>query len=167
MSDRLHDIRILKLAEMYELAYERFILHIATTVIRDDALRRDLLKLAPSSDAHHDRIVQLLARLNAELDATEALAVEHAALLDVADVERAARDFYRAQAERATHPDVRRLLGDLAQEEEGHVRFAEDLLARARGPLLGHMRTFPLLTHPEAVAWGARGARRANPTDEG
>ncbi|HLE97255.1 MAG TPA: ferritin family protein [Candidatus Thermoplasmatota archaeon] len=126
MRPELNDIRLLKLAEFYETAYERFVVELATYVVRDDETRRRLAKLLEGD--HHERIVRELERLNARMREDDAAGVLRAAILDVVEVESAARDFYRDNAERVHDGVVARLFRELAREEEGHVRIAEAAL---------------------------------------
>lgn len=129
MRDELHDVRLLKLAEMYEEAYERFVLHMADHVVRDPDLRTRLRALAAPGDRHHDRIAEHLRRLNARLGPEDQAAVERAALLDVVEVEEAARRFYLEHVDEAHDPEVARLFRELAGEEAEHARLAREALA--------------------------------------
>lgn len=131
MNPNVDDLRHLKLAELYELAYERFILDVALRTVTDERIRRSLLTLAPSSETHHGRIAEEMSRLNAGLSAEEAEEVTRAVLLDVVEVERAARDMYLRLADRVHDPAIVKLFRALAKEEEAHVRLAEDLVALA------------------------------------
>lgn len=138
MNAKLNDIRILKLAEMYEGAFERFVLEMAERVVKDDQVRRELLKLVDPTDMHHERIVAHLERLNAALTPEERLAVEIAAAEDCVEVERAARDFYLGHIDQLHDKDVIALFRALAHEEEQHLKIARRALERARGTA-GHL----------------------------
>jgi rubrerythrin len=128
MRPELEDIRLLKLAEMYEEAYERFVVELATHFLRDPALRERILQVASPEDQHHERIVAQLDRLNGALAEEDRAGMVRAALLDVRDVERAARDFYLAHVDRVHDPEVARLFRQLAAEEGRHLRIAEETL---------------------------------------
>ncbi|HEV8359961.1 MAG TPA: hypothetical protein VGR28_05825 [Candidatus Thermoplasmatota archaeon] len=157
MRPELNDIRLLKLAEMYESAYERFILELAARVVDDPQLRAGLGKLTDPNDRHGERIVAELERLNAKLGPADKPGVVRAALLDVADVERSARDFYARNADRVHDGRVAKLFRELAQEEGRHLHIAEDLLRiAARGVVgagadLAGMEALRLLTDPDAM----------------
>jgi rubrerythrin len=126
MKPELNDLRILKLAEMYEAAYERFVLEMANRVVKDEEVRKKLLTLA--TDDHHDRIVEEIDRLNAALSPEDQRQVERAALLDVVEIERASRDFFVAHADQVHDPRIVKLFRRIVREEEAHVRLAEEAL---------------------------------------
>ena len=128
MKPILNDIRMLKLAEFYEEAYEAFIVEIATKVIDDPEIRTRLMALVSPEDAHAERIVENLERLNAAVAPEDHTDLLRAALLDVRDVEQSARDFYIAAVDRVHDPKVAALFRELANEERGHVRIAEDAI---------------------------------------
>lgn len=128
MKAQLNDIRLLKLAEMYEAAYEQFILEMATRYIEDPALRERLLQAASPEDRHAERIAAELERLNAAVGPQDRADIARAALLDVRDVERAARDFYLRHADEVHDRGVARLFRDLAREEDRHLQLAEELV---------------------------------------
>lgn len=123
------DIRILKLAEMYERAFETFLLEMAKKYVQDPAIRKKLAVLADPKDDHGERIAREIDRLNAELGAPDHASIERAALQDVLEVERAARAFYLRFVEEVRDPKVAELFRQLAREEAGHIRIAEDALA--------------------------------------
>lgn len=131
MKPELNDLRVLKLAEMYEAAYERFVLEMANRVVKDEEVRRKLLALA--SDDHHDRIVAEIERINATLSPEDQWEAERAALLDVLEVERASRDFFNEHTDAVHDPRVVKLMRRVAREEDAHVRLAEEALAAHRG----------------------------------
>ena len=140
MDATLNDIRLLKLAEMYERAYEAFVVEMAQRVVEDPELRGVLAGLSAPTDRHEERIVDELRRLNAAVSPEERRAIERAAILDVVDVERSARDFYLAHLDDVHDPGVARLFADLAREEGGHVRVAQralDLAERSSGRVAG------------------------------
>lgn len=141
VNHRLSDIRILKLAEMYEHAYEAFILDMATRYVQDPDVKTKLRTLAGPSDDHEARITGELERLNKDLGTVDRAAIERAALQDVIAVERAAREFYLKFVEEVHDPAVAELFRNLAREEAGHVRIAEAALAlsdkKAGRPRLG------------------------------
>lgn len=128
MRTELNDIRLLKLAEMYEAAYEHFIVELAERVVKDDEIRRGVMKLVAPTDMHGERIAAQLVRLNESVSEEDHEGILHAALLDVRDVERAARDFYLGHADQVHDPEVAKLFRNLAHEEGEHLRIAEGLL---------------------------------------
>ncbi len=132
MNPLLHDLRLLKLAEMYEIAFERFVLEVTTAIVTDDEVRTRLRRLADPGEDHHERIAAELRRLSALVRPEDQPAVEHAAVLDVRDVEAAARDFYERHVTSVHDPRVAQLFRQLAREEERHVAIAEDALRIAR-----------------------------------
>lgn len=155
LRSELNDLRILKLAEMYELAFERFVLEMATRVIRDEGTRQRLANLAGPKDDHHGLLVAEIKRMNAALQPEDQAALEHAALLDVIEVERAAREFYLSHVDQVRDPAVVALFRRLAREEARHVEIAEDALA-ASDAHAGRQRLdvgsqFRLLTSEENV----------------
>lgn len=126
----LTDIRILKLAELYERAYERFILELTERYVKDPGVRGEVERLVSETDEHGARIATLLRELSSE--ATHgSFEVERAAILDILAVERAARDFYVKHLEDVHDPRVAALFRDLAREETHHVGIAEGALALA------------------------------------
>lgn len=129
MDHALSDIRILKLAEMYERAYEEFVLEMAEKYVHDDAIKKQLHKLAGPIDKHGERIAAAIERLNARLGDVDRASLERAALRDILDVERSARTFYLRYVEEVHDPDVAFLFRALAHEEGEHIRIAEDALA--------------------------------------
>lgn len=157
MEHALSDLRILKLAELYESAYETFILEMAEKHVRDEAVRSELHKLAQPSGAHGRRVADAIQRLNARLGPVDRAAVERAALLDVLEVERNARAFYMRYVEEIHDPEVAALFRALAREERWHIRIVEDALAlsdrKAGRPHLGDQaeRALRLLDVPPAL----------------
>ena len=133
MRPHLEDLRQLKLAELYEMAYERFILDVALRTA-EGSVRDTLLKLGPAGEGHGQRIAEEMERINAELTPEEREEVTRAALLDVVDVERAARDMYLGLADKVHDPRLVRLFRSLAKEEEAHVKLALDLVVLADAP---------------------------------
>lgn len=125
----LNDIRILKLAEMYERAYEGFVLEMADKYVRDDEVKRRLHRLVAPTDRHGERIGVELQRLNALASEADQTAIERAAIRDVLEVERAARAFYLRFVEDLQDARCADLFRKLAREERAHVRIAEDALA--------------------------------------
>ncbi|HLE97353.1 MAG TPA: hypothetical protein VI997_08285 [Candidatus Thermoplasmatota archaeon] len=128
-SELLGDVRILKLAEMYEAAYGRF--------LRDDAMRyafgqpaRDALSELGAGD-HERRIDSEILRLNAEIGQAEPEELERAALEDVLEIERTAHEFYEKAAQRVHDPDVARLFAQLARDEARYVAIASRALGIA------------------------------------
>ncbi|HWH07750.1 MAG TPA: hypothetical protein VNX21_01025 [Candidatus Thermoplasmatota archaeon] len=134
MNPRVDDLRHLKLAELHESAYERFVVEVATGVVEDPRIRAALLALAPVGGGHHPRLAGEMARINAELTPAERAEVTRAALLDVVEVERAARDLYLRLADRVHDPRLVRLFRALAKDEERRVRLAQDLVVLADAP---------------------------------
>lgn len=127
MSQATEDLRILRLAQMYEKAYEAFVAEVAAG-LADDETRRRLAPLLPDKDEHALRISREAERIEGSLGARDEPALVAAALADVVDVERAARELYHRQADRAHDPRVAALFRDLAREESRHLRAAEDAL---------------------------------------
>lgn len=140
MDRDLHDLRLLKLAEMYEEAYEGFVLGVAERMVEDPAIRQKLLALVSPTDRHHERILEQMQRLQARLTPEAQAGMLRAALLDVCDVERSARDFYLKQADQVHDGNVAKLFRQLAREEEGHLRVAEEALRLAQQR---HLRAAP------------------------
>lgn len=128
----IDDLRLLKLAEMYERAYEAFVLEVAERIVRNDAVREELRKLV-GDDRHGERIAAEMTRINAQLGPSDHADVEVAAVEDVVEVERAARDFYLRIVDRVHDPRLVELFRDLATEEEGHMRIALRALVLANG----------------------------------
>lgn len=124
----LSDIRILKLAEMYERSYEDFVLQMAQRHVFDEAIREKLSGVVDPSEAHGERIAAQLTRLNARLGEIDRVHVERAALQDVLEVERSARSFYLQFVEEIRDPEVADLFRALAREEAHHIRLAEDAI---------------------------------------
>lgn len=133
MKGDLHDLRILKLAEMYEIAYERFVLDMAFHVVDDERVRTLIDRLAPEGDQHAHDIQQMIAKINARLGPEDRAQLEYAALLDILEVESAAFRFYSASADRVHDPAVSNLLRELAREERAHVALVEEALRVAQG----------------------------------
>lgn len=131
MKARVEDLRHLKLAELHELAYERFILDVALGTATDPRVRASLLRLVPEDERHHARIAEEMRRIDAALTSGERAEVTRAALLDVVEVERAARDMYLRLADKVHDPRLVALFRTLAKEAEGHVRLALDLVVLA------------------------------------
>lgn len=129
MNPILDDIRILKLAQMYERAYERFVLEMAQRYVRDVDVQRALEQLAKPRDRHAERISRELTRLTSLVGDADRASLERAALLDVLEVERAAREFYVRFVEHAHDPKVATLFRELASEERRHETLAEGALA--------------------------------------
>jgi rubrerythrin len=128
MDALLDDIRLLKLAEMHERAYESFILEMADRYVRDEAARGEIRKLVGSTDDHGARIAKLLAELSAKVPSEKQPLVERAALLDIIDVEHLAREFYLPRIDQAHDKRVIELFRELARQEALHVRIAQDAL---------------------------------------
>lgn len=128
MKSALNDLRILKLAEMYENAYERFVFEVAERIVKDDDVRASLMRLVTPTDAHHGRIIEHMTRLNEQLTPADLAAVELAALEDVVEVEQAAREFYLQHADQLHDVSTVKLFRELAHEEEQHVKLAREAL---------------------------------------
>lgn len=129
MDPQLSDIRILKLAEMYERAYEAFVIEMAQNYVTDLEIRQKLRKLVDPNDGHGERIAAALVRLNARVAPVDRASLERAALRDVLEVERSARAFYLRYVEEIHDTEAAQLFRQLAREEGEHVRIAEDALA--------------------------------------
>lgn len=125
-------MRLLKLAEMYERAFERFVLDISQRYVKDASIREKLAPILEGRDDHEGRIGRELVRLNALLgSAADAASVERAALLDILEVERAARAFYLRALEEVRDGQVIELFRVLAREEAVHAALVEQALALA------------------------------------
>lgn len=133
-ADVLEDLRMLKLAEMYEMAYERFVNEMAERVVRSGEAHHVLKDIAPRAGAHRERIAHHLARLSDLLDPSSQQKLEQAALQDVVDLETAGREFYVRGAARLHDPLVSALFHDLAREEGEYARLAEGALSAIGGP---------------------------------
>jgi rubrerythrin len=177
MRGELNDLRLLKLAEMYEEAYERFVLEVAGRIVQDEEVRRPLMTLVAPTDQHHERIVAQIERLNARVGPEGQRSVERAAILDVCEVERAAHDFYVRVADQVHDPEVARLFRALAREEAGHMRIAAGALALAERKAAGAPSTFAdafrllgeaMPLREGAIDYGSRLQRheRAGPKEE-
>jgi len=127
----LNDIRLLKLAQMYENAFERFVLQISKEHIHDPEVQRKLAALLDPRDDHEGRIRRELTRLNSEADTKDVAAIERAAILDIEEVERAANLFYLRHLDDVRDPRVAELFRALAREEATHARIASEALALA------------------------------------
>lgn len=153
----LGDVRILKLAEMYERAYEAFVLEMAERYVQDPDVRARLAKLTASTDKHGERIAAEIERLNAQLTDADRLGVERAALQDVIEVERAAREFYLRFLEEVHDKGVADLFRALAREEAAHVRIAEAALGvsdrKAGRPHVGEATERLLRLVEDAPSW--------------
>lgn len=170
MDPTLSDIGILKLAQMYERAYEEFVLEMAKKYVHDEDVKKRLAKLVGPADRHGERIVAEIERLNTSLGDVDRASLERAALRAVLHVERSARAFYMKFVEEIHDPGVAVLFRTLAREEAEHIRAAEDALAisdkKGSRPRLGEdtERLLRLMEHspsarqriPEAAAAGDR-----------
>lgn len=133
MKDRanIEDIRLLKLAEMYERAFERFVLQMHQFHVEDEDVRRKLAPLLDPRDDHEGRILRELQRLNADVATHDAALIERAAILDIEEVERAAHEFYVRHLDDVHDARVAALFRELAREEDRHARIASEALALA------------------------------------
>jgi rubrerythrin len=122
------DLRHLKLAELYELAFERFVRDLALRTVRDPNVRAQIMRLVPDDDPHAGRIQAEIRRLNASVREEDMAQVERAALLDIVDVERSARQVYLDLVDKAHDPAIVKLFKELAHEEAEHTRIAERIL---------------------------------------
>lgn len=117
---------------MYERAFERFVLDISQRYVKDASIREKLAPILEGRDDHEGRIGRELVRLNALLgSAADAASVERAALLDILEVERAARAFYLRALEEVRDGQVIELFRVLAREEAVHAALVEQALALA------------------------------------
>ena len=128
MRPELNDVRLLKLAEMYETAFETFVVEMATKMVADPEVRRHLMGLVAPEDAHPERVRKEARRLSAGFGPADRAGLAYAAVLDIRDVERAARQFYVTHADEVHDPHVARLFRALAAEEDRHVRMADEAL---------------------------------------
>lgn len=145
----MNDIRLLRLAEMYESAFEAFVVELAARDIRDASLRKELLTVISPDEDHGGRVQTEMQRLHEALGPEAAAALERGAILDVIDIERAAREFYMTHVDSVHDPRVVKLFRELAMEEDRHARIAERVLVKSghsarvdeiRGSLLGSAR---------------------------
>jgi len=125
----LRDIRILKLAEMYERAYEAFVHEMADRYVHEPSVRTKLAALAASASEHARSIAAEMDRLSAILGNAEPKSIERAALHDILEVERAARTFYLRSIDTVHDAKLADLFRALARDEAANVRTAEDALA--------------------------------------
>lgn len=124
MKASLDDLRILRLAQLYERAYESFVREIASTIV-EPRTREKLRELVPETDDHDAILGKRIAAILAGLEADDRRRAERAALLAVVEVERAAREFYVANLDSLHDPALVDLFGRLATEEARHVRIAQ------------------------------------------
>lgn len=122
---------MLKLAEFYERSCEAFVRDLARRDVHDPEVLAEVRKLAAKPERHEARVAALLARKRAELNPAQREALERAALLDILEVERTAREFYMRSFERVQDPEVGHLFRDLARAESRHLELAEHALALA------------------------------------
>lgn len=148
MDAQLEDLRILRLAAMYEEAFESFVARMMERHL-DGPTKARLAPLQPDRDQHAERIRALLARIERALPPDAEPALQRAILVDVVEVERAAREFYFNHLEDVHDPQLVRLFHELAAEEGKHGRIAEDALA-ALGP---EPWTPPPSREPELPLW--------------
>jgi rubrerythrin len=125
----LEDLRILRLAALYEDAYEKFVNDIASDLPADETVRRRVRQLVSPADRHGERIKEETDRVLARLSPEDRAGVARGALLDVVEIERAAREFYFRHIDELHDPRVVALFRALAHEEDAHVRLAEDAIA--------------------------------------
>lgn len=136
MSDDVaSDLRFLTLAELYEDAYERFVRDVALRVVEDEATRAHLLRLAAPDQTHAARILAERQRIEATLGPGSKSMIIMGALLDVVDVERAARNFYLSALGELHDPKLAALFRELAHEEGEHTEIAEGILREAKAAL--------------------------------
>lgn len=128
MNPDVQDLRVLRLALLYEEAYEAFVRRVARELVTDPHLRGRLERLAPQGDAHAARVGGLLDEVSARLGPGDAHDVERAAIQGVVEVERAARAFYLRHVEELRDPRAVALFREMAREEASHVREAERAL---------------------------------------
>lgn len=131
MRPELEDLRILRLAQMYEDAYERFVLDVARRHVRDPTVRKRLRRLSSPLDEHEAALAEQAKRILDALGPDDHAELERAMVRDVLEVERAAREFYLSNMDRLHDPQVVALFRALAHEEEAHARIAEEALALA------------------------------------
>lgn len=125
MKPELDDLRALRLAELHERAYERFVRDVAEHVA-DEGARADLAGIAASDDAA--RIAAEIERLRAKLSPEDAADAARASLLDVLDVERAGLEFYVKHVDAVHDPALVQLFHDLAQRKRDRIHVAETIL---------------------------------------
>jgi hypothetical protein len=168
MRSELNDIRLLKLAELYEGAFEQFIIELAARFVDDPAIIAKLAALNSPDDRHRERIVTEMERLNAQVDPEARIEITRAALLDIRDIETAARDFYMRQADQVHDPHVANLFKSLAREEEAHRRIAQDAIAmadrKAGRVLSGKTLSEELRLMSDPISWARSGGHAEHPT---
>lgn len=129
-AERINDLRILQMAQMYEEAFERFVQQMAAAAADDPEVKRLLGLLSPPDDPHRARLAAEVRRTRARLGPGHRPALQRAAVSDVVDVEKAAHEFYLGHRGRLHDPALRDLFGMLADEEAEHVRLAQEALRR-------------------------------------
>ena len=128
MKRDVQDLRILRLAQTYEDAFEAFVRQVAEQMGADETVRARLERLAPRADAHGVRLRRLIEKVEARLGPDDAPEAERAAILDVVEVEVAAREFDLRHLEELHDPEAVALFRELLREEGEHVRIAEQVL---------------------------------------
>lgn len=131
MKPEVNDLRLLKLAEMYALARERFVAEIEAHVVDDPDVRAVLQRLIASHGGQRARLASEILQLNAGIHPEAHAEVVRAALLDIREAEEDAREFYRAHADRLREVPLAHLFQALAQEAARDARLAEDALRLA------------------------------------
>lgn len=127
LSPHLNDVRILKLAEMYEAAFARLLAEMSAYT-HDDDVRGKFARLFMGTRLRMDRIGMEILRLSAKIGRADDDELERCAIQDVHETERAARAFYLRHVEEVRDPDVADLFRALAHEGRVRVRVAEDAL---------------------------------------
>lgn len=126
MKPELGDLRVLRLAEIHERAYERFLRDVAERL--DDPQTQSRLTRLADSDERAQRIAREIARLVAKLSPEDQGEAARADLLEVIDVEREALDFYVRHVDAVHDPALVQLFHDLARQGRDHVHVAETVL---------------------------------------
>lgn len=120
MKDVVGDLRVLRLARMYEEAFAAFVESIAG---------------APARDDHGARLAASEARLRTLLEPEDIVELARSELLDVVEVERAARAIYLRFADEVHDPALARLFRELAAHEVEHVRRAQAAVSASRNAM--------------------------------
>ncbi len=127
----LNDLRILKLAQMHEQAFSRFVGEVATPQIQDESLRDHLAHIAPPTDRTHARLAAEAERLSSSVGANHHANRERALLLDILELAEAEREFYVRHMDELHDPRAVRLFRELVHVQEERVQQARRLLRAA------------------------------------
>lgn len=127
MIEGAEDLRILRLAKLYEDAYHAFIRD-ALREQADPGTREKLAALLPPQNKHVDELERQEARLRSQLRDADAPQLAAGVLADIVDVERATREFYFQNADRIHDPALAQLFRELARDGTRQGEIAEAAL---------------------------------------